>query len=261
MEPVAPVGGCCVRQWAVAAGLVLVLARAVSAADLQVAVTSSFVDTMAVLASEFQKATGHRVLLHERTTGELYAQILNQAPFEVYLAGDDIDPKTLVEDGFAVAGSSFTYAVGRLTLWSRDPRAIGDDGVEILRTGKFERLAIANPRTSANGYAAVQALKALGVWPLIENKVVEAGSSREAFQWVAEGKSGLGVVQLAQVLDPDVKDKGSRWDIPVALHSPIRQDAVLLVKGQANPAAAALLDYLKTPKAREIIGQFGFSLP
>jgi molybdate transport system substrate-binding protein len=237
------------------------LAVPASAADVQVAVTSSFLDTMTAIASEFQKATGHRVLLHERTTGELYAQILNQAPFEVYLAGDDIDPKTLVDDGFAVGGSSFTYAVGRLTLWSRDPRRIGADGVDTLRSGQFERLAIANPRTSANGHAAVQALKALGVWPSIEGKVVEAGSSREAFQWVAEGKTGLGVVQLAQVLDPDLKGKGSRWDIPVGLHPPIRQDAVLLVKGQSNPAAAALLDYLKSPKAREIIEQFGFSLP
>jgi molybdate transport system substrate-binding protein len=242
-------------------GTVLALAGPVSAADVTVAVTSSFLDTMNAIAEEFQKATGHRVLLNERTTGELYAQILNQAPFDVFLAGDDIDPKTLEDDGFAVRGSRFTYAVGRVTLWSQDPRAVGPDGVDTIRAGRFERLAIANPRTSANGQAAVQALKALGLWPAVQDKVLEAASSRQAFQWVADGKAKLGVVPLAEVLDPDLKNKGSRWDIPISLHAPIRQDAVLLLRGQANPAAVALMDYLRSPKARGIIERFGFGLP
>lgn len=238
-----------------------VAAGPVYAGDVKVAVTSSFLDTMNAIAEEFQKTTGHRVFLNESTTGALYAQILNQAPFDVFLAGDDIDPKNLEDDGFAVRGSSFTYAVGRLTLWSQDPRGVGPDGVETLRAGQFGHLVLANPRTSANGHAAVQALKALGVWEAIQEKVLEAESSRQAFHWVANGKAKLGLVPLAEVLDPDLKDKGSRWDVPVNLHAPIRQDAVLLIRGQSNPAAVALMDYLRTPRVRAIVERFGFGLP
>jgi len=247
--------------WLGAVGMALALTGPAHAAEVKVAVTSSFLDTLNAIAGEFQEATGHRVFLNEHTTGELYAQILNQAPFDVFLAGDDIDPKNLEDDGFAVHGTRFTYAVGRLTLWAPDPAAVGPDGLATLRAGQFKHFVIANPRTSANGHAAVQALKALGLWEAIQGKILEAESSRQAFQWVAGGKAKLGIVPLAEVLDPDLKEKGSRWDLPLNSYAPIRQDAVLLMPGRANPGAVALLEYLRSQKAQAIMREFGFGAP
>ena len=233
----------------------------VDAADIKVAVTSSFMDPMTAIAEEFQKATGHRALLNEGSTGELYAQILNGAPFDIYLSSDAQDAKGIEDDGFAVAGSRFTYAVGRLTLWSPRPGRIGNDGEHLLRSGGFESLAISNPRTNGYGKAAVQALKTVGVWTSVQDRIVEAENSREAFQLVANGKADVGLVPLGEVLDPDVKQKGSRWDIPHRLHSPILQDAVLLERGKENSGALQLLQFLRGPQARRIIVQFGYELP
>ena len=233
----------------------------VDAADIKVAVTSSFMDPMTAIAEEFQKATGHRALLNEGSTGELYAQILNGAPFDIYLSSDEQDAKGIEDDGFAVVGSRFTYAVGRLTLWSPRPGRIGDDGENLLRSGGFQSLAISNPRTNGYGKAAVQVLKTVGVWTSVQDRIVEAENSREAFQLVASGKAELGLVPLGEVLDPDVKQRGSRWDVPHRLHSPILQDAVLLERGKKNPAAVQLLQFLRGPQARQIIVRFGYTLP
>jgi molybdate transport system substrate-binding protein len=237
------------------------VATSVHAADVKVAVTSSFLDAMTVVAEEFQKATGHRVLMNEGSSGELYAEIINEVPFDVYVADNELDPRSLEEERFAVRGSRIAYAVGHLTLWSRDSDRVGSDGAQLLRSRQFRHLAIANPRTSTYGQASIQAMKALGVWPLLEERVVEARSSREAFQLVASGKAELGLVPLAEVLDSDVKSKGSRWDVPASFYTPIRQEAVLLLKGEANPAAGALMEFLRSPKAREIMQRFGFGLP
>lgn len=231
------------------------------AGDVKVAVVSSFLDAMTAIAEEFQKATGHRALMNDGSTGELYAQILNQAPFEVFLSSDEMDAKSLEDDGFAVRGSRFTYAIGRLTLWSRDPNRIGSDGLEILKARSFTQVAIANPRTAAYGHAAAEAMKALGVWDSLEGRLVEAPNSRQAFQLVASGKAELGLVPLAEVLDPDLIEKGSRWDISPDLHHPIRQDAVLLTIGRTNPAAVALMEFLRGAKAKAVIERFGFGQP
>jgi len=239
----------------------LVVPTRIWAADIKVAVTSSFLDPMTVIAEEFQKATGHRALLNEGSTGELYAQILNGAPFDVYLSSDENDAKGIEDDGFAVVGSRFTYALGRLTLWSPRPGRISGDGEQMLRNGVYKTLAISNPRTNGYGKAAVQALKAMGVWTSIQDRITEAENSRQAFQLVASGKAELGLVPLGEVLDPDVKEKGSRWDIPKRLHSPIRQDAVLLERGRANPAALELLQFLRGARARQIMTRFGYELP
>lgn len=231
------------------------------ARDVKVAVSSSFLDTMTAITEEFQKATGHRALLNEGSTGELYAQILNGAPFDVYLSSDELDAKGLEDDGFAVVGSRFTYAVGRLALWSPRPGRIGSDGAGTLNSGAFRSLVISNPRTNGYGKAAVQTLKAMGVWTSIQERIVEVETSREAFQLVASGKAELGLVPLGEVLDPDVKEKGSRWDVPDRLHAPIRQDAVLLERGKGNPAALELLQFLRSARARQIISRFGYGLP
>jgi molybdate transport system substrate-binding protein len=239
----------------------LVFAASAHAADVKVAVASSFLDTMVAIADEVQRSTGHRLLLNDGSTGELYAQIINDAPFEVYLAGDDIDPKNLEDDGFAVPGSRFTYAVGRLTLWSQNPTFIGSDGLAILRAQKFKHLAISNAKTSSYGHAAVQVLKAWELWEALEERVLEADDSRQAFQLVESGKAELGLVPLGEVLDPDLKNKGSRWDVPVTMYGPIRHDAVLLIRGQSSTAARELMQFLKDRKAHEIMRRFGFDMP
>jgi len=171
-----------------------------------------------------------------------------------------MDAKGIEDDGFAVVGSRFTYAMGRLTLWSPRPGRI-DDGAHMLRGGGFQSLAISNPRTNGYGHAAVQALKAMGVWPSIQERIVETDNSRQAFQLVASGKADLGLVPLGEVLDPDVKEKGSRWDVPDDLYSPIRQEAVLLLQGKENQAALDLMQFLRGTQARQIISNFGFGPP
>lgn len=233
----------------------------VCAADVKVAVTSSFLDPMIAITEEFQKVTGHRALLNEGSTGELYAQILNGAPFDVYLSSDEQDAKGIEDDGFAVVGTRFTYAVGRLTLWSPRPGRIVADGTRTLLSDGFKTLAISNPRTNGYGKAAVEALKAMGVWSSVQDRIVETENSRQAFQLVAGGKAELGLVPLGEVLDPDVKEKGSRWDVPDRFHAPILQEAVLLERGKDNPAARELLQFLRGTQARQIISRFGFGLP
>lgn len=242
-------------------GLLWLVPVSVTAGEVKVAVTSSFLDTMTAITEEYQKATGHRVLLNEGSTGELYAQILNGAPFDVYLSSDELDAKDLEEDGFAVQGSRFIYTIGRLALWSPKPGRVADDGVQTLRKRDYQHLVISNPKTNGYGKAAVQTLKALGVWTEVQERILEAENSRQAFQLVQAGKAELGLVPLGEVLDPDVKEKGSRWDIPDQLHAPIRHEAVLLERGKTNVVAHELLKFLRGPRARQIMNQFGYGLP
>ena len=242
-------------------GLLWLAPVPVFAGEVKVAVTSSFLDTMTAITQEFQKATGHKVLLNEGSTGELYAQILNGAPFDVYLSSDELDTKDLEEDGFAVRGSRFIYTVGRLALWSSKPGRVGDNGLQTLLKRDYPHLDISNPKTNGYGKAAVQALKSLGIWSEIRERILETENSRLAFELVQAGKAELGLVPLGEVLDPDVKEKGSRWDVPDQLHAPIRHEAVLLERGKENSAAKELLKFLRGPRARQIMSQFGYGLP
>jgi molybdate transport system substrate-binding protein len=249
---------CLIGLWVILLALVPAPAWA---GEVRVAVTSSFFDTMTAVSEQFRTATGHQALLTEASSGELYAQILTGAPFDVYLASDQLDAKNLEDDGFAVSGTRFSYAVGRVTLWSPRPGRIGANGMETLRQGEFKTLAISNPRTNGYGQAAVQALKAMGLWSAVQERIVETENSRTAFQWVAGGKADLGLVPLGEVLDPDVKEKGSRWDVPEHFHTPVRQEAVLLVHGKDNPAALALLTFLRSDQARQTMQRFGYGIP
>jgi len=239
------------------AALVSVDARADT---VQVAVAANFMAPMQRIAAEFERATGHAVRLSSGATGKLYAQIVNGAPFEVLLSADDETPQRLMAQGAAVANSRFTYAIGRLVLWS--PQAgRADGGAAVLHEGRFRHLAIASPKTAPYGAAAVQTLKSLGVHEALESKVVQGENIAQALQFVASGNAELGFVALAQLRQGDRPLGGSMWLVPAELHAPIRQDAVLLARARDKPAALALLRFLQGERGRTIVRESGYELP
>jgi molybdate transport system substrate-binding protein len=229
-------------------------AAVAAAAEVMAAVAANFTAPMREIAAGFERATGHTVLASYGSTGTLYAQILNGAPFDVFLAADQERPRLLASDGRA--SEPFTYAVGTLVLWSADPDLVDAAG-EVLRQGAFRRIAIANPKTAPYGAAAVQLLEALGVRQQLQDRVVQGESVTQAYQFVATGNAELGFVALSQVV---LAPGGSSWPPPRELYDPIRQDAALLERGEGNPAAAALLQYLKSPEARAVIRRYGYDL-
>ena len=227
--------------------------------EVAVAVAANFSAPMQKIAIEFEKDTGHKVAAAYGGTGKLYAQIKNGAPFEVLLAADDETPTRLVNESAAVAGSQFTYAMGKLVLWSAQP-AVVDAAGKVLQNGMFAHLAVANPKLAPYGVAAVQTMKAMGVHDALQAKIVTGESIGQAYQFVSSGNALLGFVALSQVLK-DGKIDGSSWLVPTNLYAPIRQDAVLLEKGKDKPAALALMKYLKSGKAAAIIKSFGYEWP
>jgi molybdate transport system substrate-binding protein len=228
---------------------------AAKAGQTTVAVAANFTEPAKEIAAAFETATGHRAVLSFGSTGQLYAQISQAAPFDVFLAADDVRPARTVDEGFGVAGTVFTYSIGKLALWSADPALV--TGTETLKAGGFDRIAIANPQTAPYGAAAVEAMKALGVFEALEGKIVQGTNIAQAFQFVQTGNAELGFVALSQVIAG--KD-GSRWEVPKDLYTPIAQDAVLLKRGEDNEAARAFIDFLKGPEAVAIIGGYGYGL-
>jgi molybdate transport system substrate-binding protein len=238
--------------------LMLALSPALASADeVQVAVAANFTAPMQKIAAEFAQDTGHKAQLAFGGTGKFYAQIRNGAPFEVLLSADDETPARLVREDAAVAGSQFTYATGRLVLWSAKP---GYASEATLRKSEFRHLAIANPKLAPYGAAAVEVLAALKLLDAMQPKFVQAENIAQAWQFVATGNAEIGFVALSQVMKDGRLDAGSAWIVPANLHQPIRQDAVLLAKGRGRPAAEALLKYLRGDKAQAIIKSFGYDL-
>jgi len=229
-----------------------------SAEEVRVAVATNFLSTLKEIVVNFERDTGHTTVVSSGSSGKLYAQIRNGAPFEVFFSADRKRPQLMEKEGMAVPGSRFTYAVGRLTLWSLNSNLIKGDGNAVLTKGGFNRLAIANPKTAPYGTAAQTTLQALGLWNQMKGRIVQGENIGQTFQFVYSQNAQLGFVALSQVLDPKINGAGSRWDVPVNLHAPLRQQAVLLVRGQNNKAAKAFLDYIKGPKARKIIEQVGY---
>lgn len=230
-----------------------------TADEVQVAVAANFTAPMQQIAAQFEKDTGHKAVLSFGATGKFYAQVVNGAPFEVLLAADDETPARLEKEGQGMAGSRFTYAVGKLVLWSADPKLVDAQG-EVLKTGNFRHLAIANPKTAPYGTAAVEALGKLGLLAGLQGRFVQGENISQTQQFVVTGNAELGFVALSQVLKDGKLASGSAWTVPASLYQPIRQDAVLLAKGKDKPAAGALLAYLKGDKARTVIAAFGYDL-
>jgi molybdate transport system substrate-binding protein len=231
------------------------------AEEATVAIAANFAEPMERLQAMFEKESDHELTLVVGSTGKLYAQITNGAPFDVLLAADQERPARLVEEDHAAANSLFTYAVGRLSLWSADPGLIGEGrGEAVLRSGDFDHVAIANPELAPYGKAAQQTLEALGLWDQVSPKIVQGENIGQTFQMVATGNAELGFVALSYVVSERNATAGSAWDVPAELHEPIRQDAVLLSHGADNPAATGFLDFLRSPEAQAVIERFGYAI-
>jgi molybdate transport system substrate-binding protein len=231
----------------------------VLAAEVRVAVAANFTAPMQAIADEFEKATGHKAQLAFGSTGKFYAQIKNGAPFEVLLAADDETPARLEKEGLAVSGSRFTYSIGQLALWSAKPGYVDAKG-DVLKHGAFRHLAIANPKLAPYGAAAAETLGKLGLLPALQPKFVQGENIAQTFQFVSTGNAELGFVALSQIYASGKLKSGSAWVVPASLHSPIRQDAVVLTKGRDNPAADALLKFLKSEQVRTVIKSYGYAL-
>ena len=227
------------------------------AAEVSVAVASNFSAPMQKIAQAFEQQTGHKAVLSFGSTGNFYAQIKNGAPFEVLLAADDETPRKIEKEGLGLAASRFTYAVGTLVLWSRQPGLVDDKG-SILQSGRFERIALANPKLAPYGAAAIETLNRMGVLPTVQPKVVQGDNMSQAYQFVATGNAQLGFVALSQVMTDGKITQGSAWLVPDSLHTPIQQDAILLSKGAANPAATALMNFLRTERAKAVMRAYGY---
>ena len=242
-------------------GLILLTASlAIRADEATIAVAANFTAPMQQIATLFEKDTGHKATLAFGATGKFYAQIINGAPFEILLAADDETPARLEKDGQGVAGSRFTYAIGKLALWSTSNDTVDARG-EVLKTGKFKHLAIANPKTAPYGTAAIETLNKLGLLPTVQSRFVQGENIAQTHQFVNTGNAELGFVALSQIFKEGQITSGSAWIIPDKLYEPIRQDALLLAKGKDKPAAIALLAYLRGDKAKVIIKRFGYDLP
>jgi molybdate transport system substrate-binding protein len=227
------------------------------AGEVLVAVAANFAAPMQRIAAAFQRDTGHSARLSFGSTGKFYAQITNGAPHDVFLAADQATPARLENEGRVVAGSRFTYATGRLVLWSTQPGLVDAEG-SVLRKGNFRHLAVANAQLAPYGAAAWQALENMQLLAPVKPKLVQGESIAQAYQFVATGNAELGFVALSQVMADGVFASGSAWVVPAALHAPLRQDAVLLHKGSNNPAAFSLMQYLQGDKARSILRAFGY---
>jgi len=234
-------------------------AGSLQAGEVQVAVAANFTGPMQHIAAEFEKDSGHKAVLSFGATGKFYAQIVNGAPFEVFLAADDTTPAKLEKENNAVAGSRFTYAVGKLVLWSATPDFVDARG-EVLKGGNFKHLSIANPKTAPYGAAAIETLQKLNALEALQPKFVQGENISQALQFISTGNAELGFVALSQVFKDGKITSGSAWIVPGNLHEPIHQDAAILAKGKDNPVAGALLAYLKGDKARAIIKSFGYDL-
>lgn len=231
-----------------------------SADEVQVAVASNFSKPLETLATAFKAKSGHDLKVSAGATGKLYAQIENGAPFEVFLSADSKTPKKLVDAQLAVANSQFTYALGKLVLWSSSKDTIDAQG-EVLQKNEFKHLAIANPKTAPYGAAALEVLEHLGLMQTLEAKLVQGENISQTYDFVSTGNAELGFVAWSQVAQGGVLKEGSVWQVPENLYQPIQQDAVLLTKGKNSTAAQALLDFLKTPAAQKLIADAGYSLP
>lgn len=233
--------------------------QAARADDVQVAVAANFTAPARLIAADFERDTGHKARLAFGASGSFHAQIRNGAPFDVLLAADEETPARLEQEGAAVAGTRFTYAVGRLVLWSAKPGYVDDKGA-VLTKGEFRHLSIANPKLAPYGAAAVEVLTAMKLIDVVQPKLVQAENIAQAYQFVATGNAELGFVALSQVIKDGRPAAGSAWIVPANLHRPLRQDAVMLDKGKGKPAAEAWLKYLKSDRAKAVIKSFGYAV-
>ena len=238
--------------------LQIALLISIQAAEVTVAVASNFSLPMRKIVAQFEAESGHKVRLSLGSTGAFYAQIKNGAPFHLLLAADQETPARLEKEGLGLAGTRFTYAQGRLVLWSRQAGRVDEEG-EILKTGRFQKLALANPKLAPYGVAGMETLQSLSLTEQLKSKFVQGENISQAYQFVETENAQIGFVAMSQVFSEGKLLKGSAWIVPPQLYSPIQQDAILLLAGQKNSAAIALMRYLKTDRAKSVMGAYGYS--
>lgn len=243
------------KQTLLVAGALL-MALPLYADDVMVAVASNFTAPMQEIAAAFSEKTGHKARLSFGSSGKFLAQIQNGAPFEVFLSADQAKPVKLEQAGEAVSGSRFTYAQGTLALWSA---AAGLAPEQLLTSGDFNKISLANPKLAPYGEAAVQTLEKMGLADKTRSHWVMGENISQTWQFVSTGNAKIGFVALSQIMKNGKVTSGSAWLVPADYYQPIRQDAVLLEKGKNNPAAAALLDYLKSDEVKAVITRYGYS--
>ena len=225
-----------------------------NAGQTNIAVAANFTDAAKEIAAAFKQKTGHDAVLSFGSSGQFYTQITQAAPFQIMLSADEERPQKLIKDGLGVPGSEFTYAIGKLVLWSKNPNLVKDEAT--LKSGTFAKLSICNPVAAPYGAAAVETMKSLKLYDALQPKFVEGANITQAFQFVATGNAEIGFVALSQLRG---NIGGSRWLVPQNLYKPIKQDAVLLKKGADNAAAVAFMAFLKGPEARAIIEKYGYA--
>jgi molybdate transport system substrate-binding protein len=228
-----------------------------AATEIRVAVASNFIRAISAAAERFEQDSGHKVILAFGSTGKHYAQIRNGAPFDAFFAADVRRPKLLEKEGLAVPGSRFTYAVGKLVLWSPDTAFVDAQG-KVLEQGEFHHLAIANPKLAPYGLAAREVLQARGLWNDMDKRLVRGENIGQTFQFVASGNAELGFVAMSQLMRPGQAVEGSHWDVPPALYGPIEQQAVLL---KDKEAARAFMSFVRSAAAIRIIRDYGYEVP
>lgn len=239
------------------ASLCLAVSTWAWAAEVKVAVAANFAAPMKEIAAVFESQSGHKVLLTPGASGKFYAQITNGAPFDVFLSADDETPARLEKVGKVVPGSRFTYAIGRLILWSAKEQGV-TDGIDTLKAGHFRFLSIANPRVAPYGMAAVQTLQKIGLLTTLEPKIVQGENIAQTHQFVTTGNADLGFVALSQVWQNGKLKSGSGWVVPETYHEQLRQDAVLLETGKHSEAAKALMHFLRSDKAKQVMEAYGY---
>jgi molybdate transport system substrate-binding protein len=232
----------------------------VRAAEVNVAVSSDFAAPIERLAPLFQKESGHTLKVSTGASGKLFAQIKGSAPFDAFLSADEEMPKQLMQDGFAVGGSRFVYATGKLVLWSTQPGFVDEKGA-VLNKGNFNMLAIANPRFSPYGVAAKETLTKLTMWNSIQEKLTKGENVTQTYQLATTEKADLAFIALSQVMRDGKVTSGSSWIVPPDMHKPLRQSAVLLTHAKDQVAAKAFLAFLKSEKARTVMRGFGYEVP
>jgi molybdate transport system substrate-binding protein len=232
---------------------------ALHAAEAQVAVAANFAEPVKAIAAVLQKTTGHTLKITVGSTGRLYAQIRNGAPFDVMLAADTRTPAQLDADGLVQPGSRFNYATGKLVLWSADATMVDAQGA-VLKTGGFRKLAIANPKTAPYGAASIEVIEKLSLTAALSAKLVQGESIGQTYNFAFTGNADIAFVAMSQVLEGGRLKGGSMWVVPQNLYAPIQQDAVLLKRGANNEAAKALMALLKSPNIQDLIRSYGYGV-
>lgn len=235
------------------AALVALSTGVAHAADISVAVAANFTDAAVEIAKGFQAKAGHRAVFSFGSTGQLYTQITQGAPFQVFLSADSATAKRAIDERNAVAGTQFTYAVGKIALYSKNANLVKDE--RTLRDGAFQKIAIANPAAAPYGAAAVEVMRNLGVYDRLATKIVRGDNITQTYQFVDTANAEVGFVALSQLA---AVTGGSRWGPPETMYTPIRQDAVLTIAGANSAAAKEFLDFLKSPEAVAVIEKFGY---